>query len=301
MTDRCNLRCRYCMPEAGVEKKLHSDILRIEEIKEIVRISSELGIEKIRITGGEPLIRRGIVSLCESISEMPKVKELALTTNGQLLPEMAKDLADAGVDRVNISLDTLRPERYRQMTRTGDIDRVLDGIEAAQKAGLTPIKINTVLIGGYNEDEVDDFIKITTDNDIHVRFIELMPLGVAVELGKSAFTDAVGITDRHPEPIPLGNDGVARIYRLPGAKGTIGLITPMSHEFCDRCDKLRLTSDGKLKPCLHSDKEIPLKGLSGDKLCEAIKEAITLKPLKHPDYIPGEATAGGRYMNKIGG
>lgn len=302
VTDLCNLRCRYCMPECGVDKRDHGDILRFEEIVEIVTAAAELGVRKVRITGGEPLVRPGLPELCRRLSLIPGVEELDLTTNGLLLERDAQALKEAGVCRVNISLDTLKPDRFAEMTRGGDLNQVFRGIEAARRAGLTPIKLNTVLIGGFNDDEISDLVELTRHEDLEVRFIELMPLGPGAEFPAKAFLPCNTVLERVPELRPLEQTcGVARLYQLPGARGRVGLISPVSHDFCSRCDRVRLTSDGKLKPCLHSDKEISLRGLQGAELRKTLAEAVRSKPWSHQPLEPGHPTAGGRSMNRIGG
>lgn len=302
VTDLCNLRCRYCMPACGVEKWERRDILTFEEIETIVRAAAELGVRKLRITGGEPLVRRGVTDLCYTLSSIPGIEELAITTNGLLLERDAQALKDAGVDRVNISIDTLNAEKFYQMTRGGDLKAVLRGIEAAKRVGLAPVKLNCVLIGGFNDDEIGDLVALTRREDIEVRFIELMPLGPGADFPKEAFLPCDTVLERVPDLENLETtSGVARLYRLPGAAGKVGLISPVSCEFCHRCDRLRLTSDGKLKPCLHSDKEIPLRGLEGLELRRAIAAAIQAKPQRHEELKPGTPTAGGRSMNRIGG
>lgn len=299
VTDRCNYRCIYCMPPTGIRKKEHGDILSIEEMTEIVRAAHTLGIRKIRLTGGEPLVRKGIITLCKNIKAIDSGFELGVTTNGSLLAPMAKELKAAGVDRLNISLDSLDPYTFKTVTRVGDPQDVLNGIEAAQQAGFTNIKINTVLLAGINDSEIIDFIRLTRDHPIHVRFIELMPLGVAKGWDSSRFitTAAVEPYLRNAELLKI--DGVARVYGINGHKGTIGLICPMSNSFCPSCNKIRVTADGRLKPCLHSDQEIDLRGLRGEKLVEAIRGGIRQKPERHcfgsSDYLTQ------RYMNEIGG
>lgn len=300
VTDRCNLRCKYCMPECGIAKQEHDHILRFEEIEAIVREAARLGVRKLRITGGEPLVRRGVTGLCRSLSAIPGIEEMTITTNGILLEEMARELKEAGVNRVNISLDTLDPDKFREITRGGDLGQVLRGIKAAKEVGLTPIKINTVLMGGFNDDEIEPLVRLTEAQDLEVRFIELMPIGPGAGFSAS-YLPCDTVLKRMPELEPIGTGGVARLYRLPNGMGRVGLITPVSHDFCSCCDRIRLTSDGKLKPCLHSDKEIPLRGLAGEELREALMEAIRSKPAQHPDFVIGQATAGGRSMNRIGG
>lgn len=302
VTDLCNLRCRYCMPECGVDKREHGDILRFEEIQEIVAAAAELGVRKVRITGGEPLVRPGLPELCRRLSRIPGVEELDLTTNGLLLERDAQALKEAGVCRVNISLDTLKPDRFSEMTRGGDLNQVFRGIEAARRVGLTPIKLNTVLIGGFNDDEISDLVELTQNQDLEVRFIELMPLGPGADFPPQAFLSCDTVLERVPELRPLEQTcGVARLYQLPEARGRVGLISPVSHDFCHCCDRVRLTSDGKLKPCLHSDKEFSLRGLRGAELRETLAEAIRSKPQSHQPLEPGHPTAGGRPMNRIGG
>lgn len=302
VTDLCNLRCRYCMPEQGVCKREREDILSYEEIVEIVAAATELGVRKVRITGGEPLVRPGLPELCARLTRLPGLEELDLTTNGLLLEEYAPALKASGVARVNVSLDTLRPDRFREMTRGGELERVLRGIEAARASGLTPIKLNAVLIGGFNDDEIVDLAALTLEQDIEVRFIELMPLGPGAQFPPEAFLPCSAVLERLPELRALrAPGGVARLYQLPGAVGRVGLISPVSHDFCARCDRVRLTSDGKLKPCLHSDKEISLRGLTGRALRDALAAAVAAKPREHPPLTPGEATAGGRPMHRIGG
>lgn len=299
VTDLCNYRCIYCMPENGVIKKEHEDILSIEEMTEIVRAARTLGISKIRLTGGEPLIRKGVITLCENIKAIDEDIELGITTNGSLLAPMAVDLKRAGVDRINISLDSLNPDTFRSITRGGDPQDVLDGIKAAQDAGFDNIKINTVLLKDVNENEIFDLIDLTKDHPIHVRFIELMPLGVAKSWDSKRFITTAMVERRLQNAELLKIDGVARVYGLPGHKGTIGLICPMSHSFCPSCNKIRVTADGKLKPCLHSDQEIDLRGLQGAELEKAIKNGILQKPESHRFGLAGSATE--RFMNEIGG
>ena len=301
VTDLCNLRCTYCMPECGVQKMGREDILTLEEIAEVVREAAALGVRKVRVTGGEPLVRHGVVGLCREIAATPGIEEVAITTNAILLERYAQELKDAGVQRVNISLDTLRPERFHRITRVGDLQQVLRGISKAREVGLLPLKINTVLIGGFNDDEIPDLVELTRSEDIELRFIELMPLGPGADFPPSAFIPCSAVLERVPELQECGSSGVARLYRLPDSVGKVGLITPISHDFCSQCDRLRLTSDGKLKPCLHSDREIPLRGLHGEELREAIISAVRFKPERHDVLEQGHATAGGRSMNRIGG
>jgi cyclic pyranopterin phosphate synthase len=286
VTDRCNLRCRYCMPEEGICKKEHNDILSLEEIYKVVKVCAELGISKVRITGGEPLVRKGLTSLMENISKLQGIKEIALTTNGILLPKFARELKAVGLHRVNISLDTLNAEKYKYITREGSIEDVLSGIAAAEEAGLLPIKLNTVLIGGFNDDEIESFVELTRDREIDVRFIELMPIGQAADWAQKNFVSNEKVLSRVKalEEVDGGDpSSPAKYYRLPGAKGKIGLINPISHAFCGSCNRLRLTADGKLKPCLHTDTELDLKEAlnNGKDLYDIVKASIMQKPVRH--------------------
>lgn len=286
VTDLCNLRCRYCMPEEGLCKKDHEDILRIEEIEEIVQESAKLGINKVRITGGEPLIRKGIIELVRKISAIEQIKDIAITTNGILLGKYAKELKDSGLNRVNISIDSLNREKFYKITRGGNIKDVLDGIEEAKKVGLTPIKLNTVLIGGFNDDEIEDFVKLTSSEEVDVRFIELMPLGQASTWAKEHFIPNVTVLERFPELMPLCKDdkgSPAKYYKLPNGMGRIGLINPISSHFCSSCNRIRVTADGRIKPCLHSNYEINIRSLRKQnmELLDILKLAIESKPKEH--------------------
>lgn len=299
VTDLCNFRCCYCMPEEGVCKRSHADILSVEECVEVVKAAAQCGVNKVRLTGGEPLVRNGIVEICAGISEIPQIRELCITTNGSLLPKLAGDLKKAGVDRLNISIDTLKPEKFHTITRRGDCRDVLDGIRAAQEAGFEKLKLNTVLMGGVNDDEIRDLVNLTRDNPWQVRFIELMPMHVCAAWPKERFLPADTVLQRVPELVPMGEGSVTREYAVPGWAGTVGLITPLTHRFCDRCDRIRVTSDGKLKPCLHSDQEILLRGLHGENLVTAIQEGIAAKPRSHSLELGESGTH--RNMNQIGG
>lgn len=299
VTDLCNCRCRYCMPAEGADKPRHGDILSVEECVEVVRAAARCGVKKVRLTGGEPLVRRGILDICRGIAAVPEISELCLTTNGSLLPDLARPLREAGVDRLNISLDTLRPERFAAMTRTGALSQVWAGIAAAEKAGFDRLKLNAVLIGGFNDDEIGDFLALTLDRPWEVRFIELMPMGPCAGWEKSRFLSGDEVLRRFPDLEPAEGGGVARRYRLPGARGTVGLISPLSHEFCAGCRRIRVTADGKLKPCLHSREELPLRGLRGAELEEAIRLGIASKPERH--HLAGHSSQTPRNMNEIGG
>ena len=299
VTDLCNLRCKYCMPAEGITKRRHTDILSIEEIEELVCAAASLGVKKVRITGGEALVRRGIVDICRRVAATPGVTETCLTTNGTLLGSYAASLREAGVSRLNISLDTLNHERYRDITRGGELDDALDGIKAARQAGFDNIKINAVLMRGENDAEIRELVNMTRDTATHVRFIELMPVGSMSEWSKEHFLENSAVLNVIPELEPAENDGVARSYRLPGAIGTVGLISPVSSHFCLSCNRIRITADGKLKPCLHSSDEVSLRGLHGDELLSTMRNAIFSKPKRH--RIDGGKSDSARDMFAIGG
>lgn len=286
ITDRCNLRCKYCMPEEGINKLAHENILSLEEIDEIVAAFADLGINKVRITGGEPLIRKGIISLIEKISHHSGIKDLALTTNGIYLKAMAKDLKEAGLTRINVSLDSLNPKKYAEMTRGGNLNDVLEGIERAKQVGLKPIKLNVVLIGGFNDDEIEDFVALTQDQEIDVRFIELMPIGEVATWSLDNFLSNDYVLQKVPSLIQeaeIEPGSPAVYYRLPGGKGRVGLISPISCKFCDSCNRIRLTSEGQLKYCLHSNEEFDLRTVLREKgsLKELIENSVLKKPLEH--------------------
>jgi cyclic pyranopterin phosphate synthase len=304
LTDRCNLRCEYCMPENGISNKLpHSNMLSLEEIYQITETFVELGISKIRVTGGEPLVRHGAVDLIGRINKIPGVNEVTLTTNGVLLEQYAEELIEAGVKRLNISLDTLDEGKYASITRGGNIHKVLAGISKAKELGMKPIKINTVLIGGFNDDEIIDFVNMTRDGTLDVRFIELMPIGEAASFAETRFIPNSTIFDKVPELKPVDRvdmSSPAVYFRLPDGLGKVGLINPISCKFCNSCNRVRLTSTGKLKLCLHSDKELDLRKVlrEGGDLKKAISDSILSKEKEHhlesQEYIT-------RSMNSIGG
>lgn len=302
VTELCNLRCRYCMPEEGIRKRRHDEMMTAEETIDAVRAAISLGIDKIRITGGEPLVKRGIVELCSRIAALDGIRELCMTTNGTLLRTFAGSLKAAGVHRVNISLDTLHPEKFREITRLGRLQDALDGIDAAFEAGFDKIKINNVLMGGFNDDEIEDFVRLTVDKPLEVRFIELMPIGGGIDFDKARFISCQQVLAKAPQLEPLGiSDGVATLYRLPGAKGRIGLIRPVSCEFCQGCNKIRLTADGMLKPCLHSDAEISIRGRSVEEMARIMEKAILDKPEMRQALDADHPSRAGRDMNRIGG
>jgi cyclic pyranopterin phosphate synthase len=311
VTDRCNLRCVYCMPEEGVEQLPREDMLSYEEIARLARIVAGMGIHKMRITGGEPLARKGIVRLVRLLAAIPGVDDLAMTTNGTLLAGAAEGLARAGLKRVNISLDTLRPERYAAMTRRGRLEDVLAGIAAAERAGLTPIKINVVVVRGVNDDEVPELARRAVDDGWNVRFIEVMPLGAGPRWEDDGYVPSAELRRRIEATFgPLqGVDGdgggPARYYRLPGATGTIGFISPLSEHFCTRCNRLRLTAGGQLLPCLMSEEAIDMRpalrsGASDEELRGRVEQAIRAKPAGH-EMGKKRRGAGAAPMSRIGG
>lgn len=302
ITELCNLRCRYCMPEGGVCKKNHEEMLTEEEIIRAVRAAASLGVDKLRITGGEPLIKKNVVSICRQAAQVEGIREVCLTTNGLLLPELAKPLKEAGVRRVNISLDTLDPEKYAYITRVGTLDRAMAGIEAALEAGFDKVKINAVLIGGFNDDEIVPLAELTKRYPVDVRFIEMMPMYDSGDFDSSAFIPYTTVLDRLADVTEVTPDGgVARLYRLPQGQGNVGLISPVSAHFCADCNRIRLTADGKLKPCLHSREEYSLKGLDFDGMVRVMQEAIWNKPAWHGELDPQHRSEAGRNMNQIGG
>lgn len=297
VTDLCNLRCRYCMPADGIQKKNRSEIMTEDEIISVIEVASELGINKIRFTGGEPLIKKNIVSICERTCKIPKIKEVCLTTNGILFPEFAVSLKNAGLSRVNISLDTLKPEKYSYITRGGSLNQALNGIEAAINNGFK-VKINTVLIKGFNDDELIDLAKITLEKDLDIRFIELMPM--LDDFNAKEFITSQKILDILPDLEPLKTDGVAKMYKLKNSKGKIGFISPISEAFCSQCNRIRLTADGYIKPCLHSDTEIYIRNKNKNEIKSLIIQAINAKPQKH-NLSLYKHTQSLRTMNRIGG
>lgn len=302
VTDKCNLRCRYCMPEEGVQKRNHEEMMTVEETYMAIKSAAELGINKIRITGGEPLVKRGIVKLCKSVADIQGIEEVCITTNGILLTKYAGELKDAGVDRLNISLDTLNTEKFNYITRIGNLQDVLDGLQAAEDAGFENIKINCVLMGGFNDDEIEAFVNLTKHKPIEVRFIELMPIGGGIGFDKNQFVSCDEVLKRVPELESLNkDDGVARLYQIPGTPGRVGLIRPISCEFCEGCNKIRLTADGKIKPCLHSNQEISIKGLMQEEMTEMMRTAILEKPERRETLDADNPSLAGRDMNQIGG
>ena len=302
VTDKCNLRCRYCMPAEGVCKKSHADMLTEDETILAVEAAASLGIRKVRITGGEPLIKKNIVSICRRTAAVDGIEEVCLTTNGILLPQLGKDLKEAGVKRINLSLDTLDPEKYNSITRIGNLENFRAGLDAALAIGFEKVKINTVLIGGFNDNEIDTLANLTREFPVDVRFIELMPMVESAEFGEEAYIPYSKVLEHLPQAVPVPrNGGVAKLYRLPDAKGNIGLISPVSAHFCKECNRLRLTADGKLKPCLHAADEYTVKGLGFEEMKEVMAKAIWNKPSWHGDLDAFHRSHAGRNMNEIGG
>ncbi len=302
VTDKCNLRCRYCMPEDGVCKKDHADMLTEDEIISAVEAAASLGITKIRITGGEPLVKKNIVAICRRAAAVEGIQEVCLTTNGLLLPQLAKPLKEAGVTRLNLSLDTLEPEKYAYITRVGQLEDFRAGLDAAMEAGFEKVKINAVLIGGFNDNEITTLAELTRQYPVDMRFIEMMPMYDSGDFSEAAFIPCTKVLDYLPEAVPVAHDGgVAKLYRLPGAQGNIGLISPVSAHFCGQCNRIRLTADGKLKPCLHAADEYSIKGLDREGMRKVLEEAIWNKPAWHGDLDAVHRSQAGRNMNQIGG
>lgn len=303
LTDRCNLRCIYCMPEDGIDKKYHKDILRFEEVEKIITASASLGIKKVRFTGGEPLILSGIEKLIAHTAAIPGIEDIAITTNGILLEDMADDLKESGLNRVNISLDTLKEDKFKKITRIGDINKVFKSIEKCLSIGLTPVKINTVLMKTFNDDEIEDFLELTKKYPIQVRFIELMPIGEGSKFYDECSMSGDEIIKKHPELIPVKDKSrVASVYKFEGAKGSVGFISPVSCKFCKNCNRIRLTASGTIKPCLHSAEEINLKPFLNDEkaLISALKNSIYNKPEEHHLEIDKHSETN-RMMFQIGG
>lgn len=305
VTDRCNLRCFYCMPEEGITPKPHAEILSYEEIKRFAKAAIAAGITKIRVTGGEPLVRRNIVKLVQMLANIPGLKDLSLTTNGILLPHYGESLKSAGLKRINISIDSLDPEVYGKLTRLGSVDKALAGIEKALELGFDPVKINTVLIKGVNDDP-KDFIKLIYDYPVHVRFIEFMPVGdwnPDLYLSIDELKEKIGCYgELKPVQGPEGA-GPARYATFKGALGTLGFISPISNHFCPSCNRLRLTPDGKLRTCLFSDAEFDvrpiLRGSNNEQEITSFVRTVTeSKPERHS---AGTQEKLARLMCQIGG
>ena len=294
ITDRCNLRCKYCMPKEGLSLLGHDDILKYEEISRIVSTAAKMGITKVRITGGEPLVRRGVVGFVNSLSTIEGLRDISLTTNGILLEELAEKLFAAGMRRINISMDSLNPEKYTHITGGGNLNKVLAGIEEVHRVGFSPIKINIVAMKGFNDNEILDFVKLTLHKPYQIRFIEFMNMGNVALDHRTQYLSNMIIKEIIGRNYPLAlvnnnkykSDGPAEIYRIVDGAGEIGFISPLSHKFCRTCNRLRLTADGRLRICLLSDEEVDLKGplrngYTDADLIELIETAITQKPLQH--------------------
>jgi len=320
VTDRCNLRCVYCLPPEGIDLLPQGEVLAYEEIARVAGLAAELGINKVRLTGGEPLVRARLQELVAMLAEISGIDDISLTTNGVLLKQQAAELKEAGLKRVNVSLDSLSRDKFERITRQDRLSDVLQGIETAKACGLNPVKVNVVVMRGINDDEVIDFARLTITEGWHVRFIELMPFatdnppdghsrGDKANL-HPAFVSANEIKERLQrlgklEPsLPITGNGPARYFRLPRAGGTIGFIAPVSQHFCFSCNRLRLTAEGKLRPCLLSDREIDLRqplrgGATAGELKKVITEAIREKPQKY-DFTQGPASKK-RLMSQVGG
>ncbi|HZO94415.1 MAG TPA: GTP 3',8-cyclase MoaA [Candidatus Baltobacteraceae bacterium] len=311
VTDRCNLRCVYCMPEAGLPWIPKPDILTYEEIASLVRAAARVGVRSIRLTGGEPLIRRNLADLVGMIAAVPGIDDIALSTNGLLLADQAAALRDAGLNRVNVSLDTLNDERFTAIARRPGLQRVLDGIDAALEHGLTPVKLNCVLMRNTNDDELEAFANLTRTRAVHIRFIEVMPVEDNVDLQRESWISSnevlarlSSLGDLHPVPNPHGN-GPARTFAYEDAAGTVGVISPLAHDYCDTCNRVRLSADGRLKLCLFGDHLIDLRtplrnGEGEDAIVDLLRAAMHVKPERHHLQL-GETASMMRAFSEIGG
>ncbi|HUF13804.1 MAG TPA: GTP 3',8-cyclase MoaA [Longimicrobiales bacterium] len=311
VTDKCNLRCVYCMPVEGLPWLRREDILDYEEIAAIVRVMAGMGLRRVRLTGGEPLVRRELPALARMISAIDGINDLSLSTNAVLLAPLADELREAGVNRVNVSLDSLRPDRVDAIARRSDsLPAILDGLDAAERVGFQPIKINVVVMRGRNDDELADFAAITRERPWHVRFIEVMPVGENLGVSADEYVPAPemiarlrAIDELRPDPGPGGN-GPARYLRFPGAPGTVGVITPMSHNYCDTCNRMRLTADGHLRPCLFGHIQTNLRDplRDGTPIQPLIEETLRIKPERH-NLVQGSASGSGGLLalSQVGG
>ena len=311
VTDKCNLRCVYCMPEQGLPWLSRAEILRYEEIAAVVRELAGLGLRRVRLTGGEPLVRRDLPELVRQLAAIPQLTDIALSTNAVLLAPVAEELRAAGINRVNISLDSLRPERIDAIARRpGAHAAILAGMAAAERAGLLPIKVNTVVLRGRNDDELEDLARITLERPWHIRFIELMPVGENVGSSLDEYVPAAAMLARlqaigqlQPVAGPDGN-GPASYFQFPGAAGTVGVITPLSHNYCDRCNRMRLTANGRLRPCLFGDIETDLREplRRGEPLEPLIRQTLASKPERHYLIQGSDRGSGGlRALSQVGG
>lgn len=310
LTDKCNLRCVYCMPEQMVFRP-NDELLSDDELHTVLRATSMLGFDKFRLTGGEPTVRPGVVDIVRAIRSLPATREIAMTTNGIRLARLAEPLKKAGLDRVNVSIDSLDPERFKRITRWGDVQQVLDGIHAAEDAGLRPVKLNAVVIRGFNEKDLVPLAGLTLDSPWQFRFIEVMPFADVAEFQQASIVTTREMIERleaHYGALDLENggrlDGEAKVYRIPGALGTVGFISPVTAPFCASCNRVRLTADGTLRLCLLRDGEMDLKsplrrGATEDDLAELIRGAIWTKPWGH-DLADGVIPMN-RIMSEIGG
>ena len=311
VTDKCNLRCTYCMPEAGLEWLPRNEILSYEEIVEVVRAAASVGVRAIRLTGGEPLVRRDLHRLVRAIAHIDGIDDIALSTNGVLLDGQLDQLADAGLSRVNLSLDTLRADRFEAIARRPGLDRVLRAMDRVLEAGLEPLKLNCVVMRGRNDDELADFAELTRHRELFVRFIEVMPVHENVELQRSAYVSSDEILERissigelHAVDGPGGN-GPARYFAFDGARGAVGVISPLSHDYCERCNRVRLTADGRLRLCLFGDHHVDLRsplraGATREELAALLRSAMTIKPERHHLRL-GETSSRMRAFSEIGG
>jgi cyclic pyranopterin phosphate synthase len=311
VTDKCNLRCVYCMPERGLPWLPKSEILTYEEIAALVRGAAAAGVRSVRISGGEPLIRKNLPRLVAEIAAIPGIEDIALSTNGLLLEEQIDELIEAGLRRVNVSLDTLNPERFERIARRPGLDRVLRGIDAAAQRGLAPLKVNCVVMRGQNDDELEAFAAWTLRAPVHVRFIEVMPVHENVDVQRDAYMSSEEILERigsigslQSVTGPQGN-GPARYYAFPGAPGSVGVISPLSHDYCERCNRVRLTADGRLRLCLFGDHEIDLRtplraGATTSEIAQTIAASLLIKPERHHLEL-GKTASRMRAFSEIGG
>lgn len=311
VTDRCNLRCRYCMPEQGVKSLGHEAILSLEDIARLVRIGARLGIRKVRITGGEPLVRKNLTNLIRYIREIPEIDDIAITTNGILFAPMAEELRTAGLNRANISMDSLDSDKFSFITRGGKLEKVQASIKRALELDMHPVKINTVVIKGFNDNEVLDFAQLAVDYPLHIRFIEFMPIGDLLFWKPERMISAEEIKttmEQHYKLVPPGEiigNGPAKYYNIEGGQGSVGFISPMSHHFCHECNRIRLTADGKLRGCLYGEHEMDLsstlhRGGSDKELEKLFIETIRSKPARH-HMNDGWGERNERKMYQIGG
>ncbi|MBK8062102.1 MAG: GTP 3',8-cyclase MoaA [Gemmatimonadetes bacterium] len=307
VTDRCNFRCVYCMPLEGLQWLPKRDILSYEEIAEVVRQLAPLGLRRLRITGGEPTIRPELPSLVRLLREIPAIQDIALSTNGVRLPQLAPALREAGLDRVNMSADSLRADRIIAIARRDLGLSPVEAAAAAEAAGIGPIKMNVVVMRGINDDEVVDFARLTLDHPWHIRFIELMPVGEMRDLTWDHVVPSDEVLQRvstlgglTSDPGPKGN-GPARYYRIDGSPGTVGVITPMSHTYCGSCNRVRLTADGRLRTCLYGDHEVNLRDplRRGEPLEPLFRQALAEKPKEH--QLLQMQVGGLRALSQVGG